>query len=138
MDKMGWAFFNRLTRSGNPVSIGLYKACRKLKNDYKDDISQAVFSNLELLTEIRDNSIHLVDKTGAVELKIQEIATASLVNYIALARQWFGVDSNIKIKNGKSLSINKCLDLKPCPTIGGGIKLHLWTSYEKLKIVSKI
>ncbi|VXC21217.1 DUF3644 domain-containing protein [Pseudomonas sp. 8O] len=84
--------YRKLNRSGNPVSIGLYKACRKLKNDYKDDISQAVFSNLELLTEIRDNSIHLVNKTGAVELKIQEIATASLVNYIALARQWFGVD----------------------------------------------
>lgn len=84
--------YRKLNRAGNPTSIGLYKACRKLKNHYRDSISQVVFSNLELLTEIRDNAVHLINKTGSIELRIQEIATASLVNYITLARQWFGVD----------------------------------------------
>ncbi len=84
--------YRKINRSGNPTSISLYSACRKLKHQYKDTISPLVFQNLELLTEIRDNAIHLVNKTGSVEQKIQEIATASLVNYMTLARQWFGVD----------------------------------------------
>ncbi|MCG5539324.1 DUF3644 domain-containing protein [Halorhodospira sp. 9622] len=84
--------YRKKNRSGNYVSIGLFRAFDTLVNDYSDSVPPVVRRNLELLTEIRDNSIHYINNESALERKVQEIATASLMNYMNLVRQWFGVD----------------------------------------------
>lgn len=82
----------KINRSGNTVSIGLFKAFERLTNDYNDKISSSIKSNLEGVTEIRDNAIHFMNKDFALRKKIYELGTANILNYLNLARQWFGKD----------------------------------------------
>ena len=51
-----------------------------------------VLKNLEIITEIRDNAIHFLNKDFELKKKVHEIGTANLKNYLHLGRQWFGVD----------------------------------------------
>jgi hypothetical protein len=77
-------------RSGNPMSIGLFDAYRVVHEEYGVKIDKAVNDNLIALTEIRDNSIHFVNDDLFLSLKIQELGSASLQNYLHLASAWFG------------------------------------------------
>ena len=77
-------------RSGNPRSIGLLEAYRIIVEDYGVKIDKAVKDNLIAMTEIRDNSIHFVNDDLSLALKIQEIGTASLQNYLHIVKEWFG------------------------------------------------
>jgi hypothetical protein len=77
-------------RSGNPMSITLFEACRVVHEDYGVKIDKAVNDNLIALTEIRDNSIHFVNDDLLLSLKVQELGSASLQNYLHLASTWFG------------------------------------------------
>jgi hypothetical protein len=77
-------------RSGNPMSINLFEAYRIITEDYGVKINKAVNDNLIALTEIRDNSIHFVNDDFLLSLKVQELGSASLQNYLHLVSEWFG------------------------------------------------
>lgn len=77
-------------RSGNPMSINLFEAYRIVNEDYGVKINNAVKANLTAMTEIRDNSIHFVNDDLLLSLKIQELGSASLQNYLHLISSWFG------------------------------------------------
>lgn len=79
-------------RSGNYNTVGLFKAFDILMNDYGNTIQEIVRQNLEVLVEVRDNSVHFINKDFGLSKKIHEIGTASIKNYIRLAYLWFGVD----------------------------------------------
>lgn len=68
----------------------MFEAYRVITEDYGVKISKAVKDNLMSLTEIRDNSIHFVNDDLLLALKIQELGTASLQNYLHLVTDWFG------------------------------------------------
>jgi len=80
----------KTNRSGNPMSISLFQSYRVITEDYGVKIHQAVNDNLVAITEIRDNSIHFVNDDILLSLKIQELGTASLQNYLHLVTEWFG------------------------------------------------
>ncbi|SFH38253.1 DUF3644 domain-containing protein [Modicisalibacter xianhensis] len=84
--------YRKKNRSGNHISISLFKAFDLLVNEYADAVPSVVRRNLELLVEVRDNSIHFINTESVLELRVQEVATACLTNYMSLVRQWFGVD----------------------------------------------
>jgi hypothetical protein len=84
--------YRKKNRSGNHLSIGLFKAYTKLISDYGDSIDPIVLKNLEAITEIRDNAIHFLNKDFEIKKKVHEIGTANLKNYLFLVRQWFGAD----------------------------------------------
>jgi len=90
--KMSKKLYRKTNRSGNNVAIGLFKALDRLVNEYGDKIDARVRKNLEALTEIRDNAVHFFNKGFDLRKKVHEVGTGSLKNYLALARQWFGVD----------------------------------------------
>lgn len=77
-------------RSGNPLSISLFEAYRIVIEEYGVKIEKAVNDNLIALTEIRDNSIHFVNDDLLLSLKVQELGSASLQNYLHLVSSWFG------------------------------------------------
>lgn len=77
-------------RSGNPLSINLFEALRIVTDEYGVKIDKAVNDNLVALTEIRDNSIHFVNDDLLLSLKIQELGSAALQNYLQLVSSWFG------------------------------------------------
>lgn len=80
----------KLNRSGNPMSIGLFDAFRIITEEFGVKISKPVSDNLIALTEIRDNSIHFVNDDLLLSLKVQELGSASLQNYLYLVSLWFG------------------------------------------------
>jgi len=80
------------SRSGNVQTIGIFEAYDLLINEYSEPLSEQIRNNLEGLVEIRDSSVHFVNKGLDIERKILEIGTASLNNYIKISRQWFGSD----------------------------------------------
>lgn len=80
----------KTNRSGNPMSINLFEAYRIVIEDYGVKIDKVVYDNLIALTEIRDNSIHFVNDDLLLSLKIQELGSASLQNYLHLVSSWFG------------------------------------------------
>lgn len=80
----------KINRSGNPLSINLFESYRIATEDYGVKINKAVYDNLVALTEIRDNSIHFVNDDLLLSLKIQELGSASLQNYLHLVSTWFG------------------------------------------------
>lgn len=80
----------KINRSGNPMSVGLVECCRIITEDYGSKIEKVVQDNLSALTEIRDNAIHFVNDDFALSLKVQELGTAALQNYLHLVRVWFG------------------------------------------------
>lgn len=79
-------------RSGNAQTIGIFKAYDLLTSDYSEPMNESIRRNIEALVEIRDNSVHLINKGLDLEKKILEIGTASLNNFIKISRQWFGSD----------------------------------------------
>ncbi len=77
-------------RSGNPMSVNFFEAYRIVTEEYGVKINRAVLDNLISLTEIRDNSIHFVNDDLLLALKVQELGSASLQNYLHLVSDWFG------------------------------------------------
>lgn len=90
--KLSDKLYRKKNRAGNHSSFGLFKAYSKLVNEYGDSIESIVLKNLEIITEIRDNAIHFLNKDFELKKKVHEIGTANLKNYLHLVRQWFGVD----------------------------------------------
>jgi len=80
----------KTNRSGNPLSISLFESYRIITEDYGVKLDKAIYDNLVSLTEIRDNSIHFVNDDLLLSLKVQELGTASLQNYLHLVNLWFG------------------------------------------------
>jgi len=77
-------------RAGNPMSASLFEAHRIITEEYGVKVNNAVKTNISTLAEIRDNSIHFINDDLSLSIKVQEIGTASLQNYLHLAQEWFG------------------------------------------------
>ncbi len=77
-------------RSGNPLTLELLSASRKLVAD--EDMDFKCKANLDLLTEIRDNAVHFINKGLDFAKRIQEIGAAGLRNYVSASSEWFGID----------------------------------------------
>ncbi len=79
----------RRNRSGNPHTVGLGKTITELENKYGVLIDSTIKTNLDALTEIRDNAIHYVNAGSDLSKKVLEYGTASVKNYLELAKGWF-------------------------------------------------
>ena len=80
----------KLTRSKNPFTHSVdYLAKEMVANGSLDPNAWA---NIQALCEMRDSSIHFYNRSGAFPVRLQEIGTASLKNYVAATHSWFGRD----------------------------------------------
>lgn len=80
----------KTNRAENPMSVNLYEAYRIITEEYGVKINNTVKTNIVTLAEIRDNSIHFINDDLSLSIKVQEIGTASLQNYLHLVQEWFG------------------------------------------------
>lgn len=78
-------------RCNNPMTISLMKAMSIIENEKLGIIDKNVRNNIEALMEIRDNSIHLINMNN-LSKKVQELGSATLINYLALMKEWFSRD----------------------------------------------
>jgi hypothetical protein len=79
-------------RSGSFLSVGLFGAIDRLRDEYGDKVHPSVRENLELICEVRDNAVHFFNKGFDISRLVQELGTACLRNYLVLLRQWFAID----------------------------------------------
>ena len=79
-------------RTGNAMTIGLTKALEVVRNYGVDGIDQCCLENIRLLSEIRDNSVHLHNVSAGLGKRIQEVGSATLSNFASAAQNWFNVD----------------------------------------------
>ena len=86
----------KLNRSGNPMTIGIFDVINKLKNKCK--LSDNFISNIEVLVELRDNSIHFYNES-LPQKEIQEIGFATIKNYIRIIKEWNIVDIDLSKYN---------------------------------------
>ena len=80
----------KVTRSGNPFTHSVDYLAKKLV-DLKQ-LDTTVLRNIEALLEIRDNAVHFYNHGNVFSIRLQEIGTASLRNFVALVNEWFGND----------------------------------------------
>ena len=80
----------KLTRSGNPFTHSIDFIAKKLIE--KNEMDQVVFNNIMALIELRDSAIHFYNYSLKFNVRIQEIGTASLKNYVSLYKKWFNKD----------------------------------------------
>lgn len=83
-DKEGRAEVSKWT--GNPRTISIGEGLSTLSLD------QVLLDHLFALVEFRDNAVHMLNDSPMLKLKVQEVGTASLRNYLELAKEWFNVD----------------------------------------------
>ncbi|MEM9359944.1 MAG: DUF3644 domain-containing protein [Pseudomonadota bacterium] len=82
----------KLNRSGNPFTIGFQKAMNIVAGYTTDTIDDRCVANLNLLTEIRDNTVHFVNEDAGLSQRIQEVGAAALRNYMLAVQTWFKID----------------------------------------------
>ena len=80
----------KLTRSGNPFTHSIDFIAKKLID--KGEMDQIVLNNIMALIELRDSAIHFYNYSFNFNVRIQEIGTASLKNYVSLYKRWFNRD----------------------------------------------
>ena len=80
----------KMTRSGNPFTHSIDFIANKLIA--KGELDQIVFDNISALIELRDSAIHFYNYSTKFNIRIQEIGTASLKNYVLLYKKWFQKD----------------------------------------------
>ncbi len=79
-------------RAGNAQSIPLSICISRLNDVPSSRLPKGVQANLDLLTEIRDNSVHFITASPTLARQAQELAAASVRNFVLLAKSWFGKD----------------------------------------------
>lgn len=79
-------------RAGNAQSITLGACITRLDETPTSRLPKEVRANLDLLTEIRDNSVHFITASPTLARQAQELAAASVRNFVLLAKTWFGKD----------------------------------------------
>ena len=82
----------KLNQSGNPMTINFSTALTKVRDDPLNDVTDDLIRNLKLLHEIRNNSIHYYDGRTDLELRVHEVGSATLRNFILAIDTWFSVD----------------------------------------------
>ena len=86
----------KLSRSGNPVTEGLTSLVGKLNGRGMLSVNGQL--NLDALVEIRDSAIHFYDESGRLEIRVHEIATASVLNFASVMKEWFALDVSEKCR----------------------------------------
>lgn len=84
--------FLRRNRAGNVQTIGLGRVLIGLEGTHKVPVGTAVRKNLDALMEVRDNAIHYFNASPELAKQVLKIGTASVKNFIELAKLWFARD----------------------------------------------
>lgn len=82
----------RRNRAGNPYTRSIGKVIVALEENTATRLSGAIKANLDTMIEIRDNAVHYFNASPELAKQVLELGTASVKNFIELARRWFSQD----------------------------------------------
>jgi hypothetical protein len=80
----------KTTRSGNPFTHSADYLGKKLVEQKKLDLR--AWENVEALMELRDCAVHFFSNSPAFAVRLQEVGTATLKNFVAVIQEWFDRD----------------------------------------------
>lgn len=80
----------KLTSCGNPFTHSLDYLCKKLFE--RGILADPAWKNIQALSEIRDSSTHFYNRHGLFAIRLQEVGSASVKNFVTASRDWFDVD----------------------------------------------
>lgn len=81
----------RRNRSGNPQTIS-FETCFFRLEKTASRVAPEIKANLDALTAVRDNSIHYFTASSVLARQVQEVASASVKNFVLIAKDWFSRD----------------------------------------------
>lgn len=79
-------------RSGSPLTISLLGCISMLDKQSTYRVAPEIKANIDALIAIRDNAAHYINASPVLAKQVLEIASASVKNFVVLAREWFGTD----------------------------------------------
>ena len=74
-------------RIGQPYTIDINRCMNLLLS--KGKITNNMKENIDILIEIRDNAIHLLNRSSNIKEKLYSICAASIKNYVKIFETWF-------------------------------------------------
>ena len=80
----------KVTDSGNPFTHSLDFVAKRLLE--KKVLPDAAHRNLRALSEIRDSSVHFYNRSNLFAVRLQEVGSAAVKNFVKAAQEWFRVD----------------------------------------------
>lgn len=82
----------KLTACGNPFTHSLDYLSKKMVE--KNILDDSANKNISALCEIRDSSVHFYNRNSLFAIRLQEIGSAAVKNYVTASQDWFDVDLN--------------------------------------------
>lgn len=107
----------RLTECGNPFTHSLDFLAKKLHE--KKILADAAYRNIKALNETRDSAVHFYNRSSLFAIRLQEVGSATVKNFVTASQEWFEVDlTNFNFylmplafvsthRNMKAVSLNK-------------------------------
>ncbi|MBP0600743.1 DUF3644 domain-containing protein [Herbaspirillum sp. LeCh32-8] len=80
----------KLNRTGNPMTFSLEELAERLVN--AKHLDAEALKNIQALLVIRDSAIHFYNTHPLLSQRLQEIATATVRNFVIASGDWFNVD----------------------------------------------
>lgn len=80
----------KLTECGNPFTHSLdYLGKKLLENGL---LPEPAYKNIKALSEVRDSSVHFYNRHSLFALRLQEVGSASVKNFVKASQSWFDAD----------------------------------------------
>lgn len=80
----------KLTGSGNPFTHSLEYLSTKLNESGK--LNGLAKQNIDALREIRDSSVHFYNRNSLFAIRLQEVGSACVKNFVQACKDWFEFD----------------------------------------------
>lgn len=80
----------KLTSSGNPFTHSLEHLSIKLNDSGK--LNGLAKQNIDALREIRDSSVHFYNRNSLFAIRLQEVGSACVKNFVQACKDWFEFD----------------------------------------------
>jgi hypothetical protein len=79
-------------RAGNPLTLSLAACVLALDKAPEVRLSPQIKANLDALIAIRDSAAHYINASPLLAKQVLEIASATVKNFVVLAKSWFDRD----------------------------------------------
>lgn len=89
--KVSTKLYVKRNRTNNPMTISV-RDCAKRLSIGATPLDAHVVANIESLIAIRDNATHFFAASSQLAERTAQIASATVKNFVILARDWFGAD----------------------------------------------
>jgi hypothetical protein len=83
----------KLTSSGNPFTHSLDYMSLKLESN--GSLNTMAKQNIDAMREVRDSSVHFYNRSSLFAIRLQEVGSACVKNYVSAITDWFDYDLSI-------------------------------------------